>query len=227
MPCKNTKLVDLTHIIDPKNAPRKFTMEMVGAETVNPNVVHLENQWYIMTNISMVSHIGTHIEAPYHIFPDGMDLAQLPIDIFCGNAVMLDFTSLKPNSAISLEEAKEAAEKAGGIRKGDIVLCNLGYAGSYGTDNYANSPYFTTEAIDYLANSGMKMMGVDASGVEIPMSEEHVNHQALLSRNIPLIENVANLNAVGQVRFKVYAFPLPVVGLESFPLRVVAEVQAE
>jgi arylformamidase len=225
MPGKSRKLIDLTHVIDPKTAPRKFTMEMVGAETVNPNVVHLENQWYIMTNISMVSHIGTHIEAPYHIFPDGMDLAQLPIDVLCGDAVLLDFTKLAPQSAISLEDAKRASERAGGIRKGDIVLCNLGYADSYGTEGYGNSPYFTTEAIGYLANSGMKRMGVDASGVEIPKSEEHVNHKALLSRNIPLIENLAHVDALTRPRFKVYAFPIPVRGLESFPLRVVAEVE--
>ena len=68
----------------------------------------------------------------------------------------------------------------------------------------------------------MKMMGVDAGGVEIPMSEEHVNHAALFSRNIPLIENVAHLNELSGRRLKVCAFPIPIAGVESFPVRVVA-----
>ncbi|MGI5900092.1 MAG: cyclase family protein [Christensenellales bacterium] len=218
------KYIDLTHVIDPGAVQRKFSIEQIGAETVNPNVVRLEDQWYIMSNINMVSHIGTHIEAPYHILPSGKDLAALPLETLCGDAVLLDLRGLPQKSAICEETVKAAAEKAGGIRKGDIVLCNLGYADHYGADEYSMSPHFTTEAIEFLANSGMKMMGVDAGGVEIPASEEHVNHLALLSRDIPLIENVANLNALPAHRFKVYAFPIAVLGLESFPVRVVAQL---
>jgi kynurenine formamidase len=86
----------------------------------------------------MVSHIGTHIEAPYHIFPDGWTCAA-PHRRPCGDAVLLDFTKLAPQSAISLEDAKRASERAGGIRKGDIRLCNLGYADSYGTEGFATA----------------------------------------------------------------------------------------
>jgi len=74
------RIVDLSHVITPGKAGRKFAIEMVGAETVNPNVVRLEGQWYIMHNISMVSHIGTHIEAPYHLFKSKADLAGLPLE---------------------------------------------------------------------------------------------------------------------------------------------------
>ena len=61
-------LIDLTHIIYPEHTPRRFSVETIGAETVNKNVVRLQGQWYIMSKISMVSHIATHIEVPYHLF---------------------------------------------------------------------------------------------------------------------------------------------------------------
>ena len=220
-----SKFIDLTHVIAPSDALRKFSIEIINPETVNPNVIKLEDQWYIMSNINMVSHIATHIESPYHVLRTGKDLSQISLDTLFGDAVMIDLSDLPAKSAISAESVKAAAEKAGGIKKGDIVICNLGYADHYNTEKYSESPYFTTEAINYLVQSGMKMMGVDAGGVEIPQSEEHVNHHALLSNDIPLIENVANLNAVKASRFKIYAFVLPVAGLESFPLRVVAEVE--
>ena len=219
------KFIDLTHVITPSDALRKFTIEIINPETVNPNVIKLEDQWYIMSNINMVSHIATHIESPYHVLPSGKDLSKISLDTLFGEAVIIDLSDLPANSAISAQSVKDAADKVGGIKKGDIVLCNLGYADYYNTDKYAECPYFTTEAINYLVQSGMKLMGVDASGVEVPQSEEHVNHHALLSNDIPLIENMANLNAVGATRFKLYAFVLPVAGLESFPLRVVAEVE--
>ena len=37
-----------------------------------------------------------------------------------------------------------------------------------------------------------------------------------------LIENLANLNRVSRPRVKVYALPVPVRGLDAFPLRVIA-----
>ena len=68
----------------------------------------------------------------------------------------------------------------------------------------------------------MKLMGVDAGGVEVPGSEQHVSHYALFSRGIPLIENVANLHLLSKPRVQAYAFPIAVRGLEAFPVRVVA-----
>jgi kynurenine formamidase len=216
------RLVDLSHVIVPGQAGRKFALEMVGAETVNPNVVRRENQWYIMHNIAMVSHIGTHIEAPYHILKDRPDLADLSLDRLAGEAVVLDLTGCPPRSAIPVERVRRAADDAGGIRAGDIVLCNLGMAQHYGTEAYRANPYFDPPAIGWLADRGMKLMGVDASGVEVPGSEEHVNHHALFERGIPLIENLANLDRLSRPRVVVFALPIAVRGLEAFPLRVVA-----
>jgi kynurenine formamidase len=216
------RIVDLSHVLDPGKAGRKFTLEMVGAETVNPNVVRLENQWYIMHNVNMVSHIGTHIEAPYHLLKDRSDLAELPLEVLTGKAIILDLHEIPRGGAISVAEVKSAAEKAGGIRRGDIVFCNLGGAPFYGTDQYRLTPYFSPEATAWLVSQGMKMMGVDATGVEVPGSEEHVNHRALFENNVPLIENLANLDNLKQSRVEVFALPIAVRGLEAFPLRVIA-----
>lgn len=216
------KAVDLTHVIDPQKVQRKFMVETIGAETVNHSVVRKEAQWYIMSNISMVSHIATHIEVPYHIFPDENDLADMPLDAYWGEAILLDFSDIQKRVEIPLKRVQLEADRVGGIKPGDIVLCNLGYADRYGQEEYTQSPYFSTEAIRWLAGSGIKMMGVDAGGVELPASEEHVNHTALFEQNIPLIENVANLNQLTQKRFQLAAFPYPIAGVEAFPLRVVA-----
>jgi len=216
------RIIDLSHVITPGKAGRKFAIEMVGAETVNPKVVRLEGQWYIMHNISMVSHIGTHIEAPYHLFKSALDLAGLPLEQLMGEAVLLDLRQCPRKSAVTLQHVQDASEKVRGIRPGDIVFCNLGCAAFYGTEQYGMNPCFSTEAIQWLVDRGMKLMGVDASGVEVPGNEDHVNHSALFIKGIPLIENLANLDQVSRTRFWVYAFPIAVSGLEAFPLRVIA-----
>jgi len=216
------RIIDLSHVITPGKAGRKFSLEMVGAETINPNVVRLEGQWYIMHNINMVSHIGTHIEAPYHLFKSQADLARLSLEQLMGEAVLLDLRHCPRKSAVTMQQVQVASARAGNIRAGDIVFCNLGSASLYGTEEYSTSPYFSPGAIQYLVDQGMKLMGVDASGVEVPGNENHVNHSALFIKGIPLIENVANLDHLSRTRFMVYAWPIAVDGLEAFPLRVVA-----
>ena len=219
------KLFDLTHLIDPEKAVRKFSTKIIGANEVNPKVVRLENQWYIMQEIFMVNHIGTHIETPYHLFKDLPDLGKIPPENYCGPGIMVDLKDVPAKTAITKEQVSRAAQKAGGIQKGDIAFFNLGYSGLYGTDGYSNSPYFSNEAICWVVDQGIKMMGVDAGGVEIPGSEEHVNHAALLTKNVLLIENLANLDSVPVSRFTVYAFPLLIKGMDSFPLRVILEAE--
>ncbi len=60
------------------------------------------------------------------------------------------------------------------------------------------------------------------TGVEIPGSEEHENHHTLLDNDIPVIENITGFDKLTRTRVQLYAFPIAVKGLESFPLRVVA-----
>ena len=216
------QIIDLTHVIDPEAAGRKFHLATIGANEVNHKVVRLENQWYIMHDIEMVSHIGTHIEAPYHLFRDRADLAEVSIEQFCGNGVLLDLRGAPPKAELSLAQIKAAAEQAGGVRSGDIVLCNLGYSKKYGAPEYGECPYFSNEAIVWLAEQGIHALGVDAGGVEIPASELHENHAALFSRDVLLIENLANLDALPSNGFTVFAMPVPIKKLEAFPLRVFA-----
>jgi arylformamidase len=86
------------------------------------------------------------------------------------------------------------------------------------------TPYFSTAPLKWLVGQGMKMMGVDSAGVELADDKTHsnVNHLVLFRAGIPVIENLANLNRVSRPRVKVYALPVPVRGLDAFPLRVIA-----
>jgi len=114
---------------------------------------------------------------------------------------------------VTLEQVQAAAEKAGGVRRGDIVFGQMG-----------KTSYFSTAALQWLVAQGMKLMGVDSGGVELAHDETHanVNHLTLFRANIPLIENLTNLDELTQSRVRVYALPVPVKGLDAFPLRVIA-----
>ncbi len=215
------RLIELSHVLEPRGGNRKLTLKRIGADEVNPNVIRKKGQWYIMHEINMVSHIGTHIEAPYHIFPDKEDVADIAIENLVGSGVCLSFLGCPSNHLLTLEEVEEEAND---VIKGDLVFCRYGYDKYYGTDDYASAPRFTSEALQWLADREIKLLGIEASGVELPKDEEHTNHKILLSRGIPLVENVANLGELPQRRFEVFVLPIRIKGLESFPVAIVALV---
>ena len=209
------RIVDLTHVIEPTSADaeRKFVVHIHDALVEIPGTVRPDGEWYVMSDVELMDHVGTHIEAPLHCLKDGMDLSEIPLEKLVGDAVILDLRDAYSESGVTPEQVKKAVDDAGGMEKDDIVFCRMG-----------ETQYFSTEAIRWLVGAGTKLMGVDSAGVEIPHSVSHANenHLALFRADIPLIERLANLDKLSKSRVKVYALPIPVVGLDAFPLRVIA-----
>jgi arylformamidase len=209
------RIVDLTHVIEPTStdSERKFVVHIHDALEEIPGTTRPEGEWYVMSDVELMDHVGTHIEAPLHCLKDGMDLSQIPLEKLIGDAVILDLRDAYSDSGVTLEQVKEAADDAGGINVNDIVFCMMG-----------ETDYFSTEALRWLVDEGVKLMGVDSAGVELPHSISHANenHLVLFRAGVPLIERLANLDRLSKSRVRVYALPIPVVGLDAFPLRVIA-----
>lgn len=216
------RIVDLTLPLVPGAGDRPLRIERGRTEelTVHAPVDH---PWYIMHRVETISHIGTHIEAPYHCIEDGRDLAGIPLDRLVGEAVVLDLSGLPLDSIVGAPELAAIAEAAGGVQHGDIAFLRTGFAARRDAPEYAHRPSLTAGAMTYLVDRGVKLVGTDLSGLEGPLTPGHLDcHLALLRHDIPFIENLANLNALGRLRVFVCALPIPVVGLDAFPLRVVA-----
>ncbi len=216
------RIVDLTLPLTPGEGDRPLTIERGRTEelTVHAPVDH---PWYIMHRVATISHIGTHIEAPYHCIEDGRDLASIPLERLVGEAVVLDLSALPPDSLVGAAEMAAVGERAGGVRPGDIAFLRTGYAGRRGTPEYDRRPSLVAGAMDWLVERGVKLVGTDLPGLEGPRTPGHLEcHLALLERDIPFIENLANLDALTGPRAFVCALPLPVKGLDAFPLRVIA-----
>jgi len=215
------RIIDLSYPLVPGKEARRLDVRMINSDAV-ADVVLLPDQWYTMHYIDMVSHLGTHVEVPLHYQRDGADLARIPVETFLGEAVILDLRSLPDSSGISTEQLRNAAAKAGGIRSGDIVFGWLGWSRYYRTDRYMKNPYFSTESLRWLMDQGIKLLGVDASGIENPADPEHPAHSTIFQAGVPLIENLTALDQLSRDRVFVSALPVAICGLEAFPVRVVA-----
>ena len=215
------RLVDLSHTLRPGKEGRLMEVERLQANQVD-DLPLLPGQWYIMHNVKLVTHSGTHIECPFHINEDGADTASVPLERLVGEAVVLDLRGMAPRQEISLEQVKAAVERAGGLRRGDFALFFTGWDQYYGTHQYRQSPYPSPEAVRWLVDQGVWLTGIDTGGAEVPGNVEHVNHHAMLDNLVPHIENLCNLGSLRKSRVLLFAAPVAVEGLESMPVRVVA-----
>ncbi|MEZ4522058.1 MAG: cyclase family protein [Thermomicrobiales bacterium] len=217
-----SRIVDLTQPIVPGQGARPFRIERGRTEELTDHVP-VDHDWYIMHRVETISHIGTHIEAPYHCIPDGRDLGSIPVERFVGDAVVLDLSELPQDSLVGAEEMAAVGEQAGGVHQGDIVFLKTGYVDLEGDPVFEHRPSLTAEAMEWLIERGVKLVGTDLSGLEGPLTPGHLDcHLILLGADIPFIENLANLDQISQPRVFVCALPIPVQGLDAFPLRVVA-----
>jgi len=87
----------------------------------------------------------------------------------------------------------------------------------------ADSPTTTGEAARWLSELPIKMFGIGVN-CSLEADDDLAVHDALLRKNIPLIERLVNMEELPD-RFLFVGFPLRIVGLDSSPIRAVALVK--
>lgn len=205
------RIIDLTHVMLPGQ-------EQYGLEVAQRGERHGPTG-DIMSDVSMWSHVGTHVEVPLHFYADGKDTAQLPLETFMGPAIRLDFRHKQKNEAITLDDVTAA----GDIQVGDHVILWEGREELYRTPQSHDRPYITEDAVAWLLDDReVRLLGTDSSGFEVRGVAHHPNHTRWFARDAAVLECLCNLGQIRQQRFYLLALPLPVVGLDACPVRAVA-----
>jgi kynurenine formamidase len=140
----------------------------------------------------------------------------LPLESFLGEAIFIDLSKSKARQGFVVEDLKKE-----GVHRGDIVLIgNSPHTGD-------KRPFLTAEAVKWLAQVGIKMIGFDRS-IEVdpphtPRSlTKYFTHDYMLSNEIPIIEVLADLHELRKKRFFFIGIPAKMGGLDAFPIRAVA-----
>ena len=213
------KIIDLSQLLFSGQEEYKLQVQTRMLDDLLPEYHRHPDQWYVMTEVTLWSHVGTHIEAPLHFVEDGKDIADLPLDRLIGPAIILDFTHKGTNEPISQKEL----QAAGDIQIGDMVIIKTGRDELYRTPQAHDRPYLSVNAVRWLIDDRqVALVGTDASGFEVRGDDTHPNHHLLLSKDIPIIEHLTNLDAVPSQRTFLIVLPWKVRGMDSSPVRVVA-----
>jgi arylformamidase len=214
------EVIELSHRMIPGKENFKLETRTFDVTDELPEVTHREDIWYVLSEITMSSHMGTHIEFPYHHWKDGVSAADFPVEKLIGPAVVLECTDKNGGDSITLEEIKE--RDGGRIQKGDIIFLRTGADELWRTERWAEYPYLTEDAMDYLISFEPKIVGTDATGFEIPGTDYQPNHLKMFQKNICMIESATNLGAFGKDRLMTFVLALPIEGIDACPVRIIA-----
>jgi len=213
------KVVELSHRIIAGKENFKMEAGVDDVTNILPEVIHRPDVWYVLGEVTFCTHVGTHIEVPFHHLEHGDDVADFPFYKLIGPLVVLDFSHKKDQEAITLEELK-AHEYL--IHEGDIVFIRSGMDKYFRTERWNEQPHLTEEANQWLIDKKIACLGSDAAGLEVPGTDYQPNHQAIFNAGIPMIESLTNLDKIENGKYIVFILPLPIEGVEASPLRVIA-----
>ncbi|GAB3794081.1 cyclase family protein [Virgibacillus kimchii] len=188
-----------------------------------------EGKAWATEKITLSTHTGTHIDAPYHYwFNTGNKPAktvdQLPLDWFFGNGVVLDFTWKEPGTEITMDEIIQELKRINHkLKPKEIVLIRTGSDKNLYSPDYAEThPGMSAAATRFLIHQGIKVMGTDAYGWDTPFKVQAEQYKKTGDPNIIWaahyvgkeleycqIEKLANLDRLPSPNgFKIAAFPV-------------------
>lgn len=213
---EGVRVIDLTKQLDPETESRRLKLHRFNTGGPIPD---------FHTDMDITSHLGTHVECPYHHHDDWKDVQELPVTTFVGRSVYLNFADLDENTYIMPEDLERHSQ--GRIGEGDIVILDSPYKLTPFTEKTNTDEdkrlYICRETAEWLKDKKVKCVGF-GDGVSIESNNKDVSafHDVLMEKDVVFLEVLENLEQLKQDIFLLVYLPLPIKGLDSCPVRVVA-----
>jgi arylformamidase len=169
--------------------------------------------------IDMVANTGTYVDSPFHRFEGGIDLAGFPLESL---ANLPGVVVRVPRDVRVIDPAHLGDRDV----KGAAVLFATGWSRHWGTDAYASGhPFLLEKTARALAEGGAALVGIDSLNIDGTDTGERPVHTLLLGAGIPVVEHLANLDALPDDGFRFFAVPPKVRGMGTFPVRAFGVVE--
>lgn len=218
------RLVELNHVI----RPGMVTYPGLPGPEITPYLtreasreLYAPGTEFAMGRISMVGNTGTYLDAPYHRFDGGTDLAGIPLERTAAlPAVVVRLTGGQRRDITA--QALAAVDVAG-----KAVLLHTGDDTRFGTPAYGTDAHFLTrDGATWLADHGATLVGIDAVNIDDTADGERPAHTLLLAAGIPVVEHLTGLEQLPPAGAVFTAVPLRIEGLGTIPVRAFAQLPA-
>jgi len=168
-----------------------------------------------VTHMAMSVHTGTHVDAPNHIFSNGVPIDKVKLNSLNGPAHVVDFPETDLITSRNLEAAHLPSHAQRALFKTrNSRLWERGDE-EFHPDFVALSP----DAAKYLVDRGIKLVGVDYLSVA-PFTEPKPTHEILLKAGVIIVEGL-DLSKVKPGTYTLHCLPLKIIGAEGAPARAI------
>jgi kynurenine formamidase len=189
---------------------------------------------------SAPEHGGTHIDAPIHFFKAGQTVDQIPLQRLVGDGVCVDVAqkcSADRDYLVTVEDLRAWEEHHKISLAEKIVFLSTGYTrwwpnrveylGTAATGRAAvgqlHFPGLDPAAATWLATQRrIKVVGIDTASIDHGPSGDFSSHVNLFRHNVPALENLAALDKLPPMGFRVVAMPMKIAEGSGSPCRVAA-----
>jgi len=165
--------------------------------------------------VTMGVHNGSHADAPFHFQQGARTIEQMPLEIYLGDAVVVDLAS------------KFDTDRTGQITIGDLESSPEAPRLLLKTGVWRDSkvfpawiPVIAPDVAEWLGKRNVKLLGLDLPSVDPIEAKVLVNHHALTAAGIAIVESL-DLSEVAAGTYHFSALPLRINGGDAAPVRAI------
>jgi arylformamidase len=169
-----------------------------------------------MSMMEMITHTGTHIDAPLHFVAGGSTISDMPLDATIGPCRVIEIRDQEKIRVAELESQN--------ITKGERLLFKTRNSPkTYTSDTFVDDyVYLDADGATFLADKCIRLFGLD--NITIGSFKEHDNltrtHQILLGAGIYILEDCA-LADVPPGEYELLCLPLLMWNGDAGPCRAI------
>jgi arylformamidase len=166
-----------------------------------------------VTHLDMGAHTGTHMDAPVHFVEGAEGIDAMPLDATIGPARVIEISDPVSVKAGELQRHEPA--------RGERVLLktmNSAAAWRIAPEFKKDFTYIAADGAAYLAECGVRTVGVDYLSVGGFEHDAVETHAALLKAGVWIIEGL-NLAEIEPGEYELLCLPLKIAGSDGAPSR--------
>jgi len=218
------RLIDVSHVIEHglityRGLPAPLVCDFLSREESRKH--YAPGVEFHIGKVEMVANTGTYLDAPFHRYPDGIDLAELPLEKLADlDAVVLRW-DLHRGRAIGKDAFRSLDVRS------KAVLVHTGWDRHWRTEQYFEGhPYLTADAAAWLRDQGAALVGIDSLNIDDTADLTRPVHSTLLRAEVPIVEHLRGLEQLPDAGFRFFAVPVKFKGMGTFPVRAFGKVEA-
>lgn len=216
-------VIDLTHPFDASIPmfPGLPQPELVEYRTRTATAAsYASGTSFVIHRYTFIGNSGTYLDAPFHRYEDGADLATLSLERTADlPGVVIDVRWLVAQGQLGIGPERFAGLELAGCA---VLICT-GWDRHWGTERYlAANPHLVGEAAESLIAAGAVLVGIDSWNIDNVADLSRPVHSTLLAAGIPIVENLRNLSSLIGRPFRFHATPIPIRAGSAVPVRAYA-----